>query len=98
MGKVALKLNGKPLDLTPPLPDSAQKLIAFLSEAPADELYDHRKIRELMKIGLSTLSRILSTYPATLDPYTHSLRGTKGNLERYWGSKAAIAELKRQMA
>lgn len=99
MPKVELKINGKKLDLSPVLPVSASKLVAFLAKAPVDELYDTEEIAKKLGLGLSTIQSLTTRRKVeALTPFTHSFRKPMGPMVRYWGSAAAIAELKRQTA
>ncbi len=87
MGKVALKLNGKPLDLNPPLPTS-ERISAFLSKAPADELFRSYDIAECLKIHQSAFLNERAYRELTGFTY-------KVGPKRYWGHPKAIAELRR---
>jgi hypothetical protein len=86
MGKVALKLNGKPLDLNPPTP-AADRLLTFLISAPVDEVFTEQMLAEKAKAS----ARHLSTKSERFSSFTLLVNG-----KRYWGSAKAIAELRRQ--
>jgi hypothetical protein len=88
MGKVALKLNGKPLDLTPKS-SRVDALKAFLDAAPIDEIFDSATLSKIARVSSSAMhdaKERLAIYSLLL------------GRNRYWGHPKAIAELKRQTA
>jgi hypothetical protein len=89
MGKVALKLNGKPLDLHPLTP-TAQRVLDFLRKSPADEVFTSKELERRIGCAAGYVKGSMTSIPA-LQPFTLKVRN-----ERYWGSSAAIAELRRQ--
>lgn len=95
MGKVALTLNGKPIILTPPLPESARRVIALLEKLPYPGLLDQRELSKQVGVGHSTIGRLLLEKREELLPYTHAYRISGMPAERAFGSKRAIAELRR---
>ena len=95
MGKVALTLNGKPLILTPPLPESARRVIALLEKLPYPELLDQRELSKQAGVGRSTIGHLLLEKREELLPHTHAYRISGMPAERAFGSKRAIAELRR---
>ncbi len=95
MGKAALTLNGKPLILTPPLPESARRIIALLEKLPYPELLDQTELSKQAGVGRSTIDRLLLEKREELLPHTHAYRISGMPRERVFGSKRAIAELRR---
>lgn len=98
MGKIALKLNGKPLDLNPVIPASILKIRGFLEKAPADELFENRDFAAKMNVAVSTLGRAATAYAEHVNGFTHSVRLYGQPQRRFWGNPKAIAELRRQTA
>jgi hypothetical protein len=83
-----LKLNGKPIDLNPPSP-SILKVMAVLEKLGPDDLYDREHMMQMSKLGSSAFKS--SMVEACKG---HSLLVGK---TRYWGSKQAIASLRKQV-
>lgn len=88
MGKIALKLNGKPLDLSPKSP-AADKLKAYLDKAPADEVFTQEKVAKDAGIYVGALP----VAKDKLDGYSHMI-----GRYRYWGNPKAIKALREQTA
>ena len=94
MGKVTLTLNGKPLIFTPPLPESARRIIALLEKLPYPKLIDQMELSKRIGVSRSTVGRLIADKREELLPYTHAYRVSGMPLERAFGSKRAIAELR----
>ncbi len=88
MGKVALKLNGKPLDLNPCQPALAS-VIQFLDKSAPDELFNTAELMSRARTARTTLSKGADA----LTSYRFQIAN-----KMYWGNPKAIAELKRQTA
>ena len=88
---MALKLNGKPFD---PLPTSPRVLTALklLNSLPADNLLDIPELCKRTSTSRPHLTRLVNDYREAFTPFKLKV-GTKV----YFGSKAAIAELKRRI-
>lgn len=87
---MALKLNGKPLDLSPKSP-ATDALRAWLDKAPQDEVFTGDVLSEKVKIcRTSSLGRAKDLLG---DKYTLVIRGT-----RYWGHPKAIQALRKQVS
>jgi predicted DNA-binding transcriptional regulator AlpA len=94
MGKVALTLNGKPLILTAPMPESARRIITLLEKLPFPNLIDVVELAKKTGMGRSTIGHLIAEKREELLPYTHTYRIAGMPRERVFGSKRAIAELK----
>lgn len=85
-----LKLNGKPLDLNPPLP-RIEKIAKFLAACPADEVFDAPTLAAKMNTSVNSI-RDASGYELLKD-----MSEMMGRF-RVYGCKKAIAELRRVKA
>ncbi len=88
----ALKLNGHPFDLNPHTPTET-KIIQYLDNSPADELYTLGEIAKRIGKAKSTINEQLRNPDNRIGPYRTHI----GN-KTYWGNPNAIAELLRQVA
>ena len=87
MGKVALKLDGKPLELTPPTP-ALDRLLAFLNSAPSDEVFTEQILAEKVKVS----ARHIAARNERFSAFTLLVNG-----KRYWGNPKAIKALREQV-
>jgi len=87
---MALKLNGKPLDLNPLTP-SAQKVKAFLDKAPADELFTTAELAQKARAG--RVEDQTQIFTRSLPAYWERVSNRV-----LWGNPKAIAELRKQVA
>lgn len=97
MGKVALKLNGKPLELHPP-PRPMTDLKAILDKSKPDEIFTGEELAPRIGIKAKTLRERAPEYLRSIPGYSITIRNDAGHTVRYWGHPKAIAELKRQTA
>jgi hypothetical protein len=89
LSTITLKLNGKPFDPHPLTPNVAT-VLAFLEKAPDAEIFDRDALAQHTKIRAGFMKDYCIGEPFT--PFTVVVRG-----RRYWGSRKAIAELRRQV-
>ena len=83
-----LKVNGKPMDVRA-IGWIAEVLQKLLDQAATDELFTPSDLGRKLKRD----PRVIALQQGKLPGY-HALVGGR----RYWGSRQAIAELKRQLA
>lgn len=88
---IQLKIAGKPFAVKQATP-TVQKVIAFLSKSPADELYTGPELAGKIRVSPSWV-RNISAGERELQPFT-----ARVGVKRYYGSSKAIAELLRQIA
>ena len=89
---VRLKLNGKPFEKHPPTPLQL-KLKTFLQNSPKDDIFDRETLLKSVGISVTVLDRALHSDMAFFAQHSERM-GSK----LYYGSAAAIAELRRQTA
>lgn len=90
MGKpVCLKLNGKAFAIRP-APPRIERIMAELDALPPDELFTTPEILKRLRTNLDALN---SHAAQALADYRQICHGH----QRYWGSRKAIAELRRQL-
>ena len=88
MKPIILKCQGRKFDPNPPKP-ALEKLLAFLKQAPPDEIFLPQDLA--VKLQLSSKHIRTNSQLPEMQSYTALVAN-----RRYVGSKAAIAELKRQ--
>lgn len=89
---MVLKLNGKPLELSP-LSPTAQRILDFLKRAPADEVFYSEQVAEKLDIRRDYLKESGLGAKVIFHEFTIMFRN-----KRIWGNPKAIAELKKQVA
>lgn len=89
---VRLKLNGKPFEKNPLTPLQL-KLKTFLEKAPKDDIYSVDALSRATGISISRLNKMEFKGALDLSQHTYHI-GSR----IYYGSAAAIAELRRQTA
>lgn len=92
MKKIELRLNGKPfeIDITPAI---VKRVLAFLSKAEPDALYDSVELAKTVGCVRATIQ----DNGAYLKEFIQRVPSPTGGHRNVYGSKAAIAELKKQL-
>ena len=86
---ITLKVGGKALELNP-APPSVLRLARFLDGQPPDALFTSPELAVKAEWALNSIVKYSNNQPELVD-YRQTFRH-----KMYWGSRKAIAELRRQ--